>query len=240
MPLEQDTPPGEQFTELIHAHMHPLASRDDRARVGRIAEEALHSFRALAGVRRAVSVFGSARQGPVARWGDLARQTSSALVDAGFAVITGGGPGLMATANEAAQVAGGPSIGLTIHLPSQEEPNAHLDLHVPFQYFFLRKLAFVKYACAFVCLPGGFGTLDELFEALNLKLTHKIEPFSVILMGRDYWAGLADWLSTVAVGEGALAGGDLASFEITDDVSTVVARVRACHEGLCKMLGIHR
>jgi hypothetical protein len=126
-----------------------------------------------------------------------------------------------------------------IDLPSQEAPNPYLSLRVPFHYFFLRKLAFVKYSCAFVCLPGGFGTLDELFEALNLKRTHKMEPFPMILVGRDYWSGLREWLRGVAVAAGSLTLRDLDALEIVDDPDSVVARVQVCHEGLCRRLGIH-
>lgn len=228
------------FGELIHGHLEAAAGSDDEDRVARIAEEALAAFRALGDVRKAVSVFGSARSEPARRWGDLARRTASALTHAGFAVITGGGPGLMSESNRGAEAAGGDSVGLTIHLPDQEEPNPHLGLHVPFHYFFLRKLAFVKYACAFVCLPGGFGTFDELFEALNLKRTHKIEPFPVLLVGSGYWNGLRRWLEDAAVEAGALDSADLDALEILDDPQEVVARVRECHEELCRILGIHR
>jgi len=225
--------------DLLHAHLVGTTESDDGARARRIADEARSAFRALADVRKAVSVFGSARPGPADAWGDLARRTAGALSSAGFAVITGGGPGIMESANDAARSAGGVSIGLTIDLPTQEEPNAHLGLRVPFHYFFLRKLAFVKYSCAFVCLPGGFGTLDELFEALNLKVTHKLDPFPVILVGRAYWEGLLGWLEGAAVEAGALSPADLEAVEIIDDPEAVVARVEACHEGLCRRLGIH-
>lgn len=227
-------------SSILRSHLLPRGHSADEARVDRIASEALTSFRALADTRRAVSVFGSARADPVKRWGALAEEIAAALVRADFAVITGGGPGLMETANRSAAHSQGHSIGLTIRLPSGEEPNPYLGLRVPFRYFFLRKLAFVKYACAFVCLPGGFGTLDELFEALNLKRTHVIDPFPVILMGSEYWAGLLDWLRASAVGAGALSEKDLEALEVIDDPKKVVSRVRDCHDGLCRALGIHR
>jgi hypothetical protein len=154
-------PTGTMIDELLHAHLHAASGRGDDDRLADISREARNAFAALTDVRKAVSLFGSARGAPVERWGSLAQTTSSALTRAGFAVITGGGPGIMAAANEAALSADGTSIGLTIDLPNQEAPNPHLSLRVPFHYFFLRKLAFVKYSCAFVCLPGGFGTIDE-------------------------------------------------------------------------------
>ena len=238
--MHEATGADDPFEELLHAHLAPAADTDDEERVARIAEEALASFRALADVRKAVSLFGSARAGPAERWGELTRRTSAGLAEAGFAVITGGGPGLMEAANAGAARTGGPSIGLTIELPGQEEPNPHLSLRVPFHYFFLRKLAFVKYSCAFVCVPGGYGTLDELFEALNLKRTHRLDPFPVLLVGSSYWLGLQDWLEQDAVLEGTLAPDDLGAFEIVDDPGAVVARVQQCHETLCRRFGIHR
>lgn len=208
----------------------------DAARLARIEGEAQRAFRALADTRKAVAVFGSAREGLVPRWGALAARTVQAVSEAGFAVITGGGPGLMAMANRSARDAGGTSIGLTIELPGDEPANPYLELQVPFHYFFLRKLAFVKYACGFVCLPGGFGTLDELFEALNLKRTHRLDPFPVMLVGVDYWSGLIEWLTTTAVDEGALAPKDIDMLEVTDDPDHVVARLVDCHKGLCRDL----
>lgn len=227
------------FDELLHAHLKGTPGRTDADRLADISREARNAFAALGHVKKAVSLFGSAREEPVDRWGRLTRETSGALTRAGFAVITGGGPGIMAAASQAALAGQGSSIGLTIDLPRDEVPNPHLTLRVPFHYFFLRKLAFVKYSCAFVCLPGGFGTLDEIFEALNLKLTHKVEPFPVILVGGDYWRGLRRWLEDVVVAAGALSPDDLDTLEILDDPDAVVARVKECHEGLCRRLGIH-
>ena len=224
---------------MLRSHLLPASSREDAERVDRIAAEAARSFAALAETHRAVSLFGSARAETVERWGPLAEETATALASAGFSVITGGGPGLMEAANRAAARFEGASIGLTIDLPSDEEPNAYLDVRVPFQYFFLRKLAFVKYGCAFVCLPGGFGTLDELFEALNLKRTHIIDPFPIILVGSEYWMGLLEWLRTASHGVGTLSPDDLDAIEITDDPAHIVARVEACHTRLCQLLGIH-
>ncbi len=210
----------------------------DTERVHRIAAEATEAFRVLARVRRGVSMFGSAREPPAARWGTIARDVAAALTEAGFTVITGGGPGLMAAASDGAVQAGGPSVGLTIHLPHAEPANPALTLRVPFHYFFLRKLAFVKYSCAFVILPGGYGTLDELFEALNLRRTHRLDPFPIILVGASFWRGLVEWLRTEGVLTGVLDRDEVASLLITDDPAVVTREVVACHRTLCRRLGI--
>jgi hypothetical protein len=144
----------------------------------------------------------------------------------------------MAAANLGAKGAGGESVGLTIHLPDGEPVNPFLSLRVPFHYFFLRKLALVRYSCAFVLLPGGFGTLDELFEALNLRRTHRLEPFPVILVGSDFWSGLLDWLCEAAVSAGTLAQEDVDRISVTDDPVEVVREVRECHATLCRRLGV--
>lgn len=228
----------EAFFDLVHSHLTTAARSEDEARVARISEEALRAFEALAGVNRAVSMFGSAKDEAAAHWGAHAERTSGLLARAGFAVITGGGPGLMAAANAGADREGGDSVGLTIQLPDPQPPNGYLSLEVPFHYFFLRKLAFVKYSCAFICFPGGFGTLDEIFEALNLKRTHKLAPFPVILVGADYWRGLSGWLRSAAVSGGCLTEEDLELMEIMDDPQLVVHRVLECHATLCRRLGI--
>ncbi|MBX9856601.1 MAG: TIGR00730 family Rossman fold protein [Gemmatimonadaceae bacterium] len=211
---------------------------DDQDRVHRIAAEASHAFEALAGVRNGVTVFGSARAAPEARWGVVAREVSAALAAAGFTVITGGGPGLMASANQGASESGAQSVGLTIELPLDEPPNPFLTLRVPFHYFFLRKLALVRYSCAFVILPGGFGTLDELFEALNLRRTNRLESFPIILVGTAYWRGLVDWLRETAVHAGTLSLEDVEALTVTDDPAAVVAEVAHCHATLCRRLGV--
>ena len=210
----------------------------ERLRVERIAEEAATAFHELETVQRGVSVFGSAREEMVERWGSLAGRVAHGLAAAGFAVITGGLPAIHRPVDAAARAAGGESIGLTIELPAVEPPNPHLTRRVHFHYFFLRKLSFVRYSCAFVLLPGGFGTMDELFEALNLRRTHRISPFPVILVGRAYWGGLLDWLATAAVGQGALRDADLSDLVLTDDANEVVAVVAECHRELCRRLGM--
>ena len=234
-PFEQLDDP---FLSQLTVQLAGRARTDDEKRVARIAAEAMHAFRALGQLRKAVSIFGSARAEPAERWAGLATKTAELLARDGFAAITGGGPGLMEAANAGAHAGGGGSIGLAIHLPLLEEPlNPHVLVPVPFHYFFLRKLAFVKYSCAFVCLPGGYGTLDELFEALNLRRTQRLEPFPVILLGSAYWNGLRDWLRKVAVPEGTLSLEDLELLEILDDPEAVVRRISACHAELCRTLG---
>jgi len=223
-----------EFFALIRSHLRQLEPSEEQSRIKRIGSETLYALRKLAHVRRAVSVFGSARSDLARRWEEPARQTGALLASAGFAVITGGGPGLMQAANEGARHAGGSSIGLTIDLPAQEAANPHLTLEVRFHYFFLRKLMFVKYACGFVCFPGGFGTLDELFEALNLVRTHKLTPFPVLLYGSEYWAGLRQWLHGTVAGTGGIQEEDLTTFDIVDDPAAVVERVQRAYDALCR------
>jgi uncharacterized protein (TIGR00730 family) len=177
-----------------------------------------------------VSVFGSARTAEGTPEYDLAREVGRRLGAVGFAVITGGGPGAMEAANRGAHEAGTRSIGLKIDLPFEQDLNTYLDVPLDFHYFFVRKIMFVRYASAFVVLPGGFGTLDELFEALCLIQTDKIRSFPVLLMGTDYWSGLVDWLRDRAVADGMISPGDLDLFELTDDVDRVVERVRQAVE----------
>lgn len=238
LPFPADGAHADLLHEIRTSHLDPQAPDVDHARVHRIAREATLAFDALRPIRKAVAVFGSARAGPVDRHGPLARSVVEAISNAGFTVLTGGGPGLMEVASQAVWDAGGSSVGLTIELPHEQASNPWLHLDVSFRYFFLRKLAFVKYACAFVCLPGGFGTLDELFEALNLKVTQKVDPFPVILVGTEYWRGLVAWLQERAAEEGALSPDDLATFLVTDDPSEVTDTIRRCHETLCRHAGV--
>jgi uncharacterized protein (TIGR00730 family) len=189
----------------------------DTWRVLRILSEFVEGFEALAGVGKAVAVFGSARSvvdGPDYR---RAERVGRALANAGFAVITGGGPGAMEAANKGAHEAGGLSIGCNIELPREQHLNPYVDLSVEFHYFFARKTMFVKYADAFVIMPGGFGTLDELFESLTLIQTGKIRNFPVVLMGHAYWDGLLDWIRTVQLPAGAVSQADIDLLTVTDD-----------------------
>lgn len=197
----------------------------DEEWVRSIAAELAHGFAALAGVPRAVSVFGSARTRRGSDEYRLARAVGAALGRAGFAVITGGGPGAMEAANQGARDAGALSVGLGIELPVEQGMNDAVDLGVRFRHFFVRKIMFVRYASAFVVLPGGFGTLDELFEALTLVQTGKVGHFPVVLVGRDHWAGLLQWLQARLWAEGRVAESDLALVEVTDDPDEVARLV---------------
>ncbi|MFE3193474.1 TIGR00730 family Rossman fold protein [Nocardia sp. NPDC059240] len=194
----------------------------DPWRVLRIQAEFVEGFGALAEVPRAVAVFGSARTPADSPEYQAGMAVGSALARAGFAVITGGGPGAMEAANRGASEAGGYSIGLGIELPFEQHLNEWVDLGINFRYFFARKTMFVKYAQAFVCMPGGFGTLDELFEALTLVQTHKITRFPIILFGTKYWAGLMDWMRDSLQGSGKIAPGDLGLLHLTDSVDEVI------------------
>jgi uncharacterized protein (TIGR00730 family) len=199
----------------------------DPWRVMRIQSEFVAGFGALAEVGPAVSVFGSARTRPEDPTYRLGTQVGRALVQAGYAVITGGGPGAMEAANRGALEAGGTSVGLGIELPFEAGLNRYVDLGVNFRYFFARKTMFVKYAQGFVVLPGGFGTLDELFEAVTLVQTRKVTSFPIVLMGASYWGGLLDWLRETAAGAGMVGPRDLDLLTVTDDVDEAVATIVA-------------
>ena len=194
----------------------------DPWRVLRIQSEFVEGFGALAELGPAISVFGSARTARDDPMYGLAEELGRALSESGFAVVTGGGPGIMEAANKGASENGGISVGLGIELPFEAGMNDYVELGVNFRYFFARKMMFVKYAQGFVVLPGGFGTFDELFEALTLVQTQKVTSFPIILMGCDYWAGLVRWLRETVVADGKVAESDLEMFHVTDDVEEVV------------------
>jgi uncharacterized protein (TIGR00730 family) len=199
----------------------------DTWRTLRIMGEFVEGFDALADVGPAVSIFGSARIGRRNRYYGAARRLAAALVKEGFAIITGGGPGVMEAANRGAKEAGGVSIGCNIELPFEQGLNEYVDLGMEFRYFFVRKVMFVKYAEGFVIFPGGFGTLDELFEALLLIQTHKIRSFPVVLVGTEWWAGLIDWIRAPLEEEGMISPGDVDLLHCTDDPAEVVGIVAA-------------
>jgi uncharacterized protein (TIGR00730 family) len=198
----------------------------DPWRVLRIQAEFIEGFGALAELGAAVSVFGSARTQRGSEEYAMAEQLGRSLVEAGYAVITGGGPGVMEAANKGANEAGGTSVGLGIELPFEQGINQWVDLGVNFRYFFARKTMFVKYAQGFVVLPGGFGTLDELFEALVLVQTQKVTSFPVVLLGTAYWGGLVDWIRTTLVAEHMINEADVELIQVTDDVEDAVRIIR--------------
>jgi len=202
----------------------------DPWRVMRIQSEFVEGFGQLAEMPRAVSVFGSARTARDQPGYAMAEELGGALARAGWAVITGGGPGIMEAANKGASEAGGLSVGLGIELPFEQGLNQWVDLGIDFRYFFARKTMFVKYAQAFVILPGGFGTMDELFESLTLVQTRKVNQFPVILMGSAYWTPLVDWLHGTLADQGYINHSDLDLFTLTDDVGEAVRLVAEAYE----------
>lgn len=195
-------------------------------RVFRIMAEFVDALERLQDVGPAVSIFGSARMKPSHRYYKMARQLAAKLSKDGFSIITGGGPGIMEAANRGAKDAGGNSIGLNIRLPMEQAPNSFQNIAIDFNYFFVRKFMFVKYASSFVIFPGGFGTMDELFEALTLIQTDKIADFSVVLVGSTYWKGLLDWVRDTMIPEGTVSPKDLDLVYLTDDLEEVTRIVR--------------
>jgi uncharacterized protein (TIGR00730 family) len=194
---------------------------EDGQRLRRIRDELDHSFTVMSEVGRAVSVFGSARVPEGSPHYELARRVGYCLGKHGFSVITGGGPGCMEAANRGAKEARALSIGLNIELPFEQKPNPYLGISLDFHYFFTRKLIFVRYSSAFVVTPGGYGTLDELFEALVLVQTEKIKRFPVILVGRSFWTPMVDWIRDQLVGEGMIAAADVGLITVVDDPEEV-------------------
>ena len=213
--------------ELLAALADPA---EDSARMERIRSEIDAGFQLLSGrLGKAVAVFGSARPGPEDPRYAAARKMGSRFAAAGFAVITGGGPGLMEAANRGAAEAGGTSVGLGIELRREQALNPYVDVSMTFRYFFARKLMFVRYASAFVVLPGGFGTLDELFEALTLVQTGKIHEFPVVLIGSEHWAGLMTWIRERLQDQGFIAPDDIGLLRCTDDIDEAVGLIQQCH-----------
>jgi uncharacterized protein (TIGR00730 family) len=204
----------------------------DPWRVMRIQAEFVEGFGLLAELGVAVSVFGSARTGRGAPEYELGVEIASGLVRAGYAIITGGGPGVMEAANKGAAEAGGVSVGLGIELPMESGLNDYVNIGLEFRYFFVRKTVFIKYSQAFVVLPGGFGTMDELFEALTLVATGKITRFPIVLVGSTYWAGLLDWVKTTMLAEGKIGPDELSLLHLADTADDVVKIVKDAHAGL--------
>ena len=224
---ESARPPATPDEELLSAERPAVAvEHTEQERLDRIQQELANGFEALAGIGRGVSVFGSARVAPNHPDYALARATARRLGEAGFAVITGGGPGIMEAANRGAQEAGATSVGLNIELPFEQGANAFQDISLRFHYFFTRKVMFVRYASAFVVFPGGFGTLDELFEALLLIQTGKIRHFPVVLVGTAFWAGLVEWLRERVAANALVGPTDVDLLTATDDPDEVVEVVK--------------
>jgi uncharacterized protein (TIGR00730 family) len=203
----------------------PRSRLAEFGRVVRIAGEFIKGFRALHFLPPCVTVFGSARFREDNPWYQLARDVGAGIAKAGFTIMTGGGPGIMEAANRGARDAGGLSVGCNITLPHEQQPNPYLDRFVEFRYFFVRKVMLVKYSHAFVVMPGGFGTLDELFEAATLIQTRKIEQFPLVLMGCDYWRPLVDFIRTTMVKAGTIDPADIDRILVTDDVGIAVDHV---------------
>jgi uncharacterized protein (TIGR00730 family) len=216
--LLQSPPPGESFTKT------------DPWRVMRITSEFVEGFDTLATVEKGVTIFGSARISPDDPHYAAAEEVARILAENGFAIITGAGPGIMEAANKGARLGGGRSIGCNIELPFEQGANPYVDTLVQFRYFFVRKTMFIKYSVAFIIFPGGFGTLDELFEAVTLIQTGKIYQFPVILFGRRYWAGLIRWLQSRVMAEEKIGPGDLDLMVLTDDAAEAANTVIRAHE----------
>ena len=212
---------------LLERRPSPAFLDTDPWRALRILSEFVEGFDAMAKVGPAVTVFGSARTTAHAPLYKLARTIGRRLAEAGYAVITGGGPGTMEAANRGCREGGGLSVGCNIELPHEQGLNAYVDLGIEFRYFFARKVMFVKYADAFVILPGGFGTMDELFESLTLIQTRKVRNFPIVLVGTAYWAGLLAWIRDTLLAQHAIDEPDLALLQLTDDPDEVVRIVRA-------------
>jgi hypothetical protein len=195
-------------------------------RVFRIMAEFVESIETLSDVNNAVTIFGSARVKPDDIYYQKTENLTRLLVQNGFSVITGGGGGIMEAANKGAGEAGGKSVGMNIQLPFEQKPNPYANIHLHYKYFFIRKVMFVKYAIAYVILPGGFGTMDELFEALTLIQTKRIKSFPLILMGSEYWQGLLDWLKKTMLREDKILPGDLDLIQVVDEPEEVVKLIK--------------
>lgn len=226
----------ESFREPLESETHFLAGKNklwkDLIRLARIVVEFLRGMRKLRNVGPAVSVFGSAQFHEGHPYYKQAQEMGAHLAAAGYTVMTGGGPGIMEAANRGAKNAGGPSIGCNIILPREQGPNPYLDRFVTFHYFFVRKIMLVKYCYAFVIMPGGVGTLDEMFEAMTLIKTGKLYDFPIILVGKKYWEGLYSWVFDVLVKEGAVSREEMSFVHLTDDPNEVLSIINQSVRGL--------
>jgi uncharacterized protein (TIGR00730 family) len=229
-------PKTTQDEQLLESPGPDEFTHTDPWRVFRIMGEFVEGFDELATLDRGISIFGSARSKPDDPDYLAAQETAALLVAQGFAVITGGGPGIMEAANKGAFEAGGLSIGCNIELPFEQRPNPYQTKSVTFKYFFVRKMMFVKYSLGFIIFPGGFGTLDELFEALTLIQTKKIRNFPVILFGSRYWGGMLNWLHDVAMTEDKISEVDYRMFHVTDSPAEVVEIVTRSQSDLTELI----
>jgi uncharacterized protein (TIGR00730 family) len=231
------------LTEDAKLLRQPGGRRDDFTktdpwRVLRIMGEFIEGFDVLSSLDKGATIFGSARTGPDDPMYQAAQETAQLLAKAGFAIITGAGPGIMEAANKGARLAGGRSVGCNIELPFEQGTNPFVDTVVNFRYFFVRKTMFIKYSNAFIIFPGGFGTLDELFESLTLIQTGKIYQFPIILFGRHYWAGLVRWLHARVLGERKISPGDIELMLLTDDPREAAEAVIAAHAAHQREVGL--
>jgi uncharacterized protein (TIGR00730 family) len=235
VPVPEFQAPGGMPTEdeRLLSRKPEAETTTDSWRVFRIMGEFVEGFDTLARVGPAVSIFGSARTAPDDHYYKAAEEVGRRLVDAGFAVITGGGPGIMEAANRGAVDAGGDSVGCNIELPFEQGMNEYVRIAVNFRYFFVRKTMFVKYAEGFIIFPGGYGTMDELFESLTLIQTGKVRDFPVVLFGSGYWRGLLDWLKGVMLADGKIHPADLDLLVVTDSPEEAVAVIVDCYEATC-------
>jgi uncharacterized protein (TIGR00730 family) len=224
-----------QDEQLLETPKQDEFTHTDTWRVFRIMGEFVEGFDDLATITRGVSIFGSARTANDSPQYKAAEETAALLARAGFAVITGGGPGIMEAANKGAFEAGGISIGCNIELPFEQFANRYLTRSLTFKYFFVRKTMFVKYSTAFIIFPGGFGTLDELFESLTLIQTRKIKNFPVVLFGSDYWGGMLEWVKGLMLSEGKINESDLKLLHLTDSPAEVVEIVVKSQDSLRKL-----
>lgn len=199
--------------------------KEDPWRIFRIMSEFVDGFEELSDVKEAISIFGSAKSRPSDKYYKLAEETASILVKNGYAVITGAGPGIMEAGNKGAKEAGGESIGLNILIPTMQKPNRYVTKLLEFKYFFCRKVMFAKYSKAFVVFPGGFGTMDELFEAATLIQTERVDPFPIILVGSDYWKGLIDWLHKTLIPHRTIDKSDMNILSVADTPREIIASI---------------
>lgn len=212
--------------DLEKQYLIDSLSKGEAWRIFRIMAEFVESIEILSSIDNAVSIFGSARIKPEDKYYRIAEELSRLLVENGFSVITGGGPGIMEAGNKGAAEAGGKSVGMNIKLPFEQKPNPYANIPLDYKYFFIRKVMFIKYAVAYVIMPGGYGTMDEFFEALTLIQTRRVRSFPVILMGREYWQGLLDWLKDSMLKREMILPYDLEMIQIIDEPEEVVKHIK--------------